>query len=341
MDPERDERLDRPDGEHPPYPPAPPPGAAEDRLPAAGEVGPARPRARALVALLIVATAGLGLWVTLRYGQQDSALLFVGLPALLALATLVAPVRTLQGLTFKVLTIGLLVVATVLREGAICILLAAPLVYLVGAGVAGLLRLAQSEHRRGALVLVPILLVASAEGTAPGLRAVPDRTATVQRTVALRPDEVAARMAAGPAFSPRPRPLLLRLGYPVPGAVSGDGVDPGDRWRFAVRDGAIVTEVTGNEVTGSQVTGNAAPAGGRVVDFRVVSDTSTFARWLSWRSARLSWRPDGAGGTVVRLDIGYRRGLDPSWYFGPIEHAFVTAGVQAMLDGLGLTPAGQ
>jgi hypothetical protein len=52
-----------------------------------------------------------------------------------------------------------------------------------------------------------------------------------------------------------------------------------------------------------------------------VSDESKVAHWLDWEYADVRWRPvDGNSGfTEVEWTLGYRRLLDPAWYFRPWE----------------------
>jgi hypothetical protein len=41
--------------------------------------------------------------------------------------------------------------------------------------------------------------------------------------------------------------------------------------------------------------------------------------------------------TSVTLTVHFTRGLDPSWYFGPVESAMVGAAADYLLDALTLT----
>jgi hypothetical protein len=66
--------------------------------------------------------------------------------------------------------------------------------------------------------------------------------------------------------------------------------------------------------------------------FRFAEDTSITARWLTWQRAELSWRTADTGQTEVRITASYRRGLDPSWYFGPLQDALVHEGAGHLLD---------
>ncbi|AEV87946.1 hypothetical protein ACWT_6935 [Actinoplanes sp. SE50] len=277
----------------------------------------------------LIAVLGVGAFFTaVQSGRQDSALLFVAFPTVLAVLVALYPTGTTHGTVFRFTTVALLVCAVQLHEGAICVVLAAPLVYLVAHGVTGLVRMSK---RRGnhlyALLPLPLLLVGSAEGTSGDLRIHPDQSVEVTRVVALAPDQVRAVLEAGPQpTATRSLPLRL-LDVPVPEHVHGDGLAPGDRWTFVYHGsshgpgGDIVTRVT-----------DAGPAR---VTWSVIEDTSITGRWVGMRDATLTWHTVPAG-TSITLRVDYRRGLDPSWYFGPLQDGLMHAGAEHLLDMLSL-----
>lgn len=261
---------------------------------------------------------------TVRAGRADSALLFVGLPVLLAVALALIPARTSHGRVFVITTIALLLAAVALHEGAICVILAAPLVYLVVHGATLVIDLVRDHRRRYALLALPLILMVAVEGSGEGLRVQPVQTVEVVRTVALPVDEVGDLIAAGPLPAPV-RPLSLRaLGVPVPVTVHGDGLEPGDRWQFGYPGsahgpgGEIVTEVT--------------TRGSSRADFAVVADTAITARWFAWQRAEISWQAVDADHTEVRVTATFTRGLDPSWYFGPLQEHLMRQGMAHLLD---------
>jgi hypothetical protein len=263
--------------------------------------------------------------LAVRDGRADSALLFVGLPVLLAVGLVLMPGRTTHGRVFSVTTVGLLLAAVVLHEGAICVALAAPLVYAVAHGAVALLNWAERPEKRYALLPIPLLLVLALEGT--GARLDPEQAVTETRTVALSADEVARRLTDGPGPAAVRSVPLRMLGVPLPERIEGRGLSPGDRWMFHYpgsahgSGGHTITEVV-----------EAAP--GRV-EFRVVEDSAITARWLVWRSATMRWKAVGER-TEVRLSIVYTRRLDPSWYFGPVQQVLMREGAGYLLDAMAL-----
>ncbi|MEU5911221.1 hypothetical protein [Micromonospora sp. NPDC047527] len=277
----------------------------------------------------LITLFGLVLFIAVvRQGRADSAVLFVALPVLLAAALALTPRRTAHGKVFAATTMALLLAAVALHEGAICVILAAPLVYAVAHGTTALIRALQDANRAYAIVAVPLLLLPGMEGSGIAPRLDPEQRVEVTRVVEVPVDRVAELLAAGPRpTAVRSAPLRL-LGVPTPGQVSGDGLDPGDRWMFGYHGSAhgpgghLLAEVE-----------DVAP--GRV-GFRFVEDSSITARWFTWQHAELTWRAIDPGHTEVTVRVDYTRGLDPSWYFGPIQQVLLGAGVGHLLDMLAL-----
>ena len=126
------------------------------------------------------------------------------------------------------------------------------------------------------------------------------------------------------------RSLPLRmLGMPTPQRIEGIGIDPGARWMFAYHGsshgpgGHTIFEVTSH-------TANA-------VGFRIRGGQLDHGPTGSTGATPPSpWTAVDAGHTEVRLAIAYERGLDPSWYFGPLNDVLLHEGGAHLLDMLDL-----
>ncbi|MEU8241881.1 hypothetical protein AB0C07_26820 [Actinoplanes missouriensis] len=283
--------------------------------------------ANLILAGLIVLFGVVFFVVVQRSGRADSALLFVVLPTVLAAGLALQPGRSTHGRVFRLTTIGLLLAAVAAHEGAICVVLAAPLVYLLAHGITALVRMAGGSRRLTVLLPLPLLLT-GVEGVQPDWRVHPDQSVQVSHEAHVDPAALPALLAAGPQPQDA-RPFALRLlGVPTPEHVHGSGLTPGDRWMFGYHGsshgpgGQIVTEVVA--------------AGPSEITFAVVEDSSITGRWVGMRDATLSWEPGEHGGSEVTLRIGYRRGLDPFWYFGPLQDRFMHAGAEHFLNMLNL-----
>ena len=107
---------------------------------------PARRRLLALIAILFVGSLCYRLLVA-KHLEQTS-LLFIGLPALLAaLVTLAGPAQSSLGLVIRAVTLFLLLSGILLGEGFICIAMAAPLFYLVAGIIWAIFQIGRASCR--------------------------------------------------------------------------------------------------------------------------------------------------------------------------------------------------
>lgn len=261
---------------------------------------------------------------------EQTAALFIRLPTLLAaVVAMLPPARSYTGTMFKIMTLLLLLSGVLLAEGFICILMAAPLFYLVALSCGILLDLLPSQ-RAGArvMVFVPLLLL-SVEGVSDDLSAERSEEVTVTRTVAASPDEVAAALAARPDFS-EALPFYLRLGFPRPVRALGSGLALGDR--------RLVHFAGGEGQPGDLLLEVWSTSPSRVL-FGVVSDTSHVAHWLTWKNAEVSWEAVAPSQTRVTWTLRYDRELDPMVWFKPTERYAVSLATGYLMDSL-LPPGG-
>ncbi len=258
-------------------------------------------------------------------GRLDTALFFVGLPALLALVVGMVPGEDGAGQLFQALTVALLLVSAFLHEGALCVLIVSPLVYGVAFAIHGLVeatrrgRHGQGPHTRHALG--GILVLVALEGVVPGLRINPVQEVHADRLVASDCSDFTDALARGPQFEPeKDRGLLLRLAqYPTPTAAQGTGLEVGDTWDLAMPMGSISTEVRAAE--------------SESIVFDVTADDARTTRWVSIQEGRLSWEQT-ADGCRADVRITFERDLDPAFWFAPVSSLFMNARAEAFLAGL-------
>ena len=131
-------------------------------LPAAATAATARRKRMNLIAF-ILATAIVSLLLRLTYytGKETKALMFVGIPTALALLLVLTPsAKSTVGIAAKGVTIGLLMSAILFGEGMICILMTAPIAYIVAISVAFAI---SSSRPKG-----PLVMCLHAAGYGPG-----------------------------------------------------------------------------------------------------------------------------------------------------------------------------
>lgn len=288
---------------------------------AAGPPDPAPPptsrRSRLLALTAIVVVGLLGVWLSARLGRLDTALLFVGVPCGLAFLVSLLPRRSDWGTLFKVVTILLLLASALLHEGALCVLIASPLIYGAAAMMLGLFKLSAGQRH----AVLPVVALVALEGALPGARVNAEQSASSDRIVAAQCADFAAALDRGPAINPaKDRGRLLQVAkYPTPLDVTGTGLAVGDEWSLRMADGVITTRV--------------AASAADQVDFIVDSDTARTTRWVGLESGSITWAQTDAGCRAT-LTIDYTRKLDPSWWFGPVTDVFMDAGASAFLNGL-------
>jgi hypothetical protein len=257
---------------------------------------------RTLVATIIAVTAAsIAFRFMIATNLNHTALVFMGIPALLALVLVGIEPKTSAGSVNKAIAIALCMSGIVFGEAFICILMASPIFFCIGALTANI---AKARKRTLGLILVPLSL----EGVTPALDLSRDEIVEVQSEVVASPEGVRRALAAPMRFDAA-LPFFFRLGFPTPGAASGAGLAVGDRrsieFLHGHHPGKLVWEITS--------------ASGDSIVFTAVSDDSYITHWLAWRRAVVRIERLANGNSMVTWTLSYRRRLDPSWYFKPLE----------------------
>ena len=278
----------------------------------------------ALAGLIVALAIGQIFYNILIYQNlKQTAALFIGLPAIIAIAITLTPrAKSATGMILKGLTIAMMLSGILWQEGFICILMAAPIFYgvgvLVGLVIDWMRRNKEGSSRRiYGLLIIPLFLM-SLEGVIPAFSFSRDEVVTVERVVPVSTTAVEKALSQTPTFD-QPLPLFLRLGFPVPLAATGSGLNVGNQ-RFVY--------FTSSEGASAEVIFEVSDRKANSVEFQAVTDNSAIAQWLGWQRAEVSWVAQNDGQTLVTWTLHYQRRLDPAWYFGPLERFAVglTAG---------------
>jgi hypothetical protein len=128
----------------------------------------------------------------------------------------------------------------------------------------------------------------------------------------------------------RVRPGFLRSGFPSPVSARVERKAGQQLWVIQVRGGEMrldgVEPRTGDLVLALD---DSRPG---LVRWRAVSDSSHTTHYLDWQESIVQWEPVDAQTTRVTWTLRYRRGLDPSWYFGPWERYGVRLAAGYLID---------
>jgi hypothetical protein len=239
----------------------------------------------------------------------DSAALFIGLPALLAILVAQIPTKSVTAYLLVALTLLLLLAVPILREGTVCVIMAAPLMYAV-VGVIGVLIdwISSRSNRLNASIAAVILSsVLSLEGVIEATTFERHEEVATTRLVEGRPEAVMARFTADPAI-PTTLPNLFNVGFPRPYEFNKDGTGIGSHFSLSFIKNQKVKTIT-YELT--EATSNH-------LAFKVVEDKTAITKWMHLRKTVFTFTPMPDGRTQVTCAISFDRKLDPAWYFAPI-----------------------
>jgi hypothetical protein len=276
--------------------------------------------------ILFLFLCSISLRIIYTHKLETTAVMFIGLPAGLAIFMSLLPrTKSALGSAMKGTTIGLLISAVLFGEGVICVLMAAPIAYLIAALVGALSDSARKAQHPGAQCFIWIVAaVMSFEGTSSKLSLSRDEEVRVEQTVAATPVEIESTLAATPAFHTR-LPFYFRLGFPKPVEARGSGLSVGDQ--------RVIHFAGGEGHPGDEVFRVAARADSSVT-FQPAGDTSHIAHWLQWKESVVEWSPVDASHSRVTWTLRFRRGLDPAWYFRPSERYGARLAARYLIDNL-------
>ena len=271
--------------------------------------------------VLAVAIASAAYRVIVMNTLQQTAALFIGIPALLAIAViLVVSPASARGVACKAVTVGLLFSLLFLGEGIMCVVMSAPLFYAVALVIADGTERARSRGIRQTTTLSCVVLLAvlpmSLEGVTDRTTVNRNESVTESRVVHASQDAVGRALFAPPRFD-RELPAYLRSGFPSAVATRIERDANGTRWVIQMRGGEM--RLNGMEPRTGELVLALDESHPGMQRWRAVSDTSHMTHFLNWRESIVQWDAIDAQTTRVTWTLNYRRGLDPSWYFGPME----------------------
>jgi hypothetical protein len=277
-------------------------------------------RAGGAALIVSVALASLAYRWLFHHRLEQTAALFVGIPALLGvLVIFLSSPRSAAGVACKAVTIGLLLSMMFLWEGALCVLMSAPLFYTVAIGIGAMVdsaRRKRASQTTLSCLMVLILVPMSLEGVTERTSFNRDEWVAESRRVQASPSEIGEAILAPPRFD-RPLPLYLRAGFPRATKLRVEQSPAGPRWIITIKGGEML--LNGMEARTGTLELQLEEARPGLMRWRVVSDDSHMTHFLRWREARVEWKPAAGNATEVTWSLRYDRGLDPAWYFGPWE----------------------
>ncbi|MDC0603639.1 hypothetical protein OAP14_11595 [Aliiglaciecola sp.] len=282
-------------------------------------------RKRNISILLIIGAASLIIRLLISYEFDRSALLYVGVPFLVAVALLYVVEKPAKpGLTgyYGYLVLWSLIVmlgtSIVLFEGFVCVVMFMPIYF----GILLLMYLFQvaiqklESNNKGThyVQVLPVLLFLSAfEGVVPSMTFEREYSVTRELLVDASIQNIQQQLAQ-PMELQVERNWLLSL-FPMPTNIDAGTLSSGDvhqidfvyhRWFVTnTHKGHMKLELTDVQPNYIRTT--------------FLEDTSYIGNYLNLKGTEIGFETLDNGKTKIVLTIHYHRFLDPAWYFGPIQ----------------------
>ncbi len=261
------------------------------------------------VIVMVLAIANLAFKFLNEIKIEQTAILFVGIPALITLLLIKhsQTPKTLYGIVFKTVTIFLLMSSILLGEGLVCIIIMAPIFYMVAGLIVLLINLLKKNDKTklNSYIIIPALLIVSQSyeiATTP-------RLLNVKTTVEVPGHHSLASFNATPDFL-EDYPTFFKIGFPKPIAIKGKGIDIGDYRKIEFKSntkgiGTLHLEV--KDKTKNTIT------------FKVVGDDTHISHWLTWKEIMVSIENHDDNTSSITWTTIFNCDLGPSWYFEPTE----------------------
>ena len=271
--------------------------------------------------ILCMATASLLYRIIVDQKLEQTSLMFIGLPAVLALCLSFIPTKSVTGLMVKGTCLFLLISGIILGEGLICVLMAAPIFLCVAVFSGFIIDFSSKKKNKGRTAVFLLILPFTFEGTHPQLSFPRHEEVTVQKTVFLqeKPENILSRRLT---FT-QELPLYLRMGFPAPLYVTGGDLKVGSQGCFHFSTGKKLGDIC-FRITRKE---------DNKMIFGDVRDKTPIAHWLKGKEGVIQWETNkDSGATIIKMTLIYDRLLDPAWYFGPFERYAVKLAGKYLLN---------
>lgn len=264
-----------------------------------------------LLGLLSIVSVFVILYMTLEYyGRQRSIAIFVGIPLILGWMIGLMQFKNPVAVAFQYTTLVLCVIAPLVGEGLICILMAAPIVYPIVLIVAYVRsRLADRDNHRNlssVMLILPFLYTGYFEDP-HAVGKLESLNSTVIVDVA--PEALWNTLEDMNWNIPDNRPVMLKLGYPVPQKIISEKSRLGNKRRIVFNNGTIVGTIT-KSVAGRELV--------LALDYEDARG-EFFNRWVDLVEMRFELKPLDTQRTELTHTAVYHRKLPLGFYFRPIE----------------------
>jgi len=248
------------------------------------------------------------------FGASHTGLMFVGLPTILSILLILSGSNgtSPSGQVFKGVTLFLLMVGILAWEGLICIVMAAPLFYLVAFTIQWLISLIKNRSRMYSFATVFIAFMAF-EGVHQSFEFERENNVSIAQVLTVNELELLEQISQAPNFD-LDLPAFFKMGFPAPVECSATGFldEKASSAQYKVR-------FTGPKNYGNELHIRATRIARDEIEFDFVEDSTKVGSWITWKKASLKWAVEGEQVTVI-WNVVFQRNLDPYWYFSPVQN---------------------
>lgn len=301
---------------------------------------PMRKRRRNIYILLVIGIASLLIRLLISYEFDRTALLYVGIPFLVAIALLSIVEKpekpSLHRYYLHIVVWSLIVMlgtSIILFEGFVCVVMFMPIYFAIILLMYLFQLLAQylnhTDKSKHYVHVLPVLIFISAfEGVIPSASFDREYSVTKELIVQSSIADIKHQLTQ-PMQLEVERNWLLSL-FPMPSRIDAGTLVTGDkhtidfiyhRWFVTnTHKGSMTLELSKVEQDYIKTT--------------FLQDTSYIGNYLRLKGTEIKFTPLNDGNTQVSLTIHYHRFLDPAWYFGPLQEYAIGQTATLLLDEL-------
>lgn len=241
-------------------------------------------------------------------GYEQTSLLFVGVPALIAILIIryTNKPKTAYGLTFRVITLFLLICSIFFGEGTVCILFMAPIFYGVAALFVALYKNFKPRKKANSFVFIFIILVIAQPNEIKKIGETHSiqNSITVDRLVSLNELTSTKDLSKDLPF------FLDQLKFPRPISVKTNGIKIGNTQNIQ-----FLSDTKGIGLLSLEVTQSSK----NKITYKIVKDDTHINHWLTWKKIKIEINELESGKSKITWTSSFICDLGPSWYFKPLE----------------------
>ena len=280
-------------------------------------------RSTTFMVFCIIVLVSIAMHLILRSDIHGSAILYVGIPTVVAGLLLLTdkknPEQTWKGQLLKVAKYSLIIMlasSAILFEGFLCVVMFMP-IYFGVIFIIFLIMLAykhnQSKSRMHLHILPLLVIVASLEGIHPDLSFERYNEVTSTKVVNLSINQIKQNLIK-PVELDQNRHWFLAM-FPMPYEFDANSLTEGEVHTIKYRYHRWFVTNTHEGFTKMKV----AEVSDQKIRMQIIEDTSYTSNYINAHGTEINLKPIDGDNTEITLTVKYERLLDPAWYFDPLQ----------------------